>query len=194
MYRSLLMLGAFLCSFAHYAFSQCTVDITPPWSSVCQGQTFTLTATPGANTYQWYQQGTPIIGANSDTYVSSSLVSGTIQYTVEATFGVCTIMSAVANVTVNALPVVVATANNPICGGTLMLSVTGTFGMGSTFAWWGPNGWNSTMQNPVLPNVTPMNAGTYFVTVNSNWCSATAQVTVTIGSGNQVVASNNGIV
>lgn len=191
MYRSLLMLGAFLFSFAQNAFSQCTVDITPAWSSVCVGQTFTLSATPGATTYQWYQQGQPIIGANNETYIGTGVVPGTTQFTVEATFGVCSVMSSVANVTVNQSLQATATANNPICGGTLMLSVTGTFGIGSTFAWWGPNGWNSTQQNPVIPNATPSNTGIYTVTVTFNGCVVTAQVTVTVGSINQVTATNN---
>lgn len=51
--------------------------------------------------------------------------------------------------------------NGPLCvGDNLELSVQNAI-PGSTYAWSGPNGWTSTQQNPVIPNVNLSHAGTY---------------------------------
>lgn len=56
-----------------------------------------------------------------------------------------------------------ATNNGPLCAGqTLNLQVAGgLYNPNWTYEWTGPNGFASTVQNPVLPNVTPSNGGTY---------------------------------
>lgn len=51
--------------------------------------------------------------------------------------------------------------NGPLCiGDNLQLSVQNAI-PGSTYLWTGPNGWTSTQQNPVIPNVNLSHAGTY---------------------------------
>ncbi|MBE0662596.1 MAG: T9SS type A sorting domain-containing protein [Bacteroidales bacterium] len=51
--------------------------------------------------------------------------------------------------------------NGPLCiGDDLQLSVQNAI-PGSTYSWTGPNGWSSTQQNPVIPNVNLSHAGTY---------------------------------
>lgn len=55
----------------------------------CKGDSVYLFATPGLNSYQWYLNGTPIIGATSDSVLV--LTSGT--YAVDVSNGVCTSMS-----------------------------------------------------------------------------------------------------
>jgi hypothetical protein len=51
--------------------------------------------------------------------------------------------------------------NGPLCiGDDLQLSVQNAI-PGSTYSWTGPNGWSSTQQNPVIPNVNFSHAGTY---------------------------------
>ena len=68
---------------------------------------------------------------------------------------------------------------NPACiGSSVQLSVNA---IGATsYAWTGPNGYTATVQNPVIPNVQLVNAGTYTVTVTSPSCTnvATADVVV----------------
>lgn len=87
-------------------------------------------------------------------------------------------------------PIVTASANTPLCAGqTLNLSTSG----GSTYSWSGPNGFTSSLQNPVLPNVNSSNAGTYSVLVTtSGGCSGTATVNVTIGAQPVPVITSNG--
>lgn len=60
----------------------------PDWG-YCQGDSVYLFATPGLNSYQWYLNGTPIIGATSDSVLV--LTSGT--YAVDVSNGVCSSFS-----------------------------------------------------------------------------------------------------
>ncbi len=65
-------------------------------------------------------------------------------------------------------PVAIAGSNTPLCTGAASLQLTETGGsVGVTWSWTGPNGFVSTDQNPVIPNPTQANAGTYTVTVTT---------------------------
>jgi len=137
---------------------------------LCTGQTLTLTAAPVSGaTYAW-------TGPNSFT---SSLQNPTISnvtaaaagtYTVTATVNGCS-TAASTGVTVNARPPAPAAANSgPVCaGGTLALTASTI--ANATYAWTGPNGFTSTLQNPSIPNVTGAAAGTYSVTATVNGCT-----------------------
>ncbi|MCX7954683.1 MAG: hypothetical protein N3A01_05785, partial [Bacteroidales bacterium] len=85
-----------------------------------------------------------------------------------------------------------ASSNSPQCeGATLNLNVSTSGGVGTlSYSWSGPNGFTSTQQNPSIPNVTTVNAGTYYVTVTDALnCTATSQVSVTINS-NPLASAN----
>ena len=57
-----------------------------------------------------------------------------------------------------------ASNNSPVCvGGTINLSVQSS--PNATYSWTGPNGFASSVQNPVITNVTAAMAGAYTVTV-----------------------------
>lgn len=86
--------------------------------------------------------------------------------------------------------VVTATNNGPICsGGTLQLNTTAV----GTYSWTGPNGFTSTIQNPSIPNVGPMNAGVYSVTVNMGACIGTATTTVVINPSPTITVTSTTI-
>lgn len=74
--------------------------------------------------------------------------------------------------------------NGPLCvGEDLELSVDTPFAAGPyAFYWTGPNGYTSTLQNPILPNSTSAMAGTYTVVLTdlSNFESDTTTTTVII--------------
>ncbi|WP_207625685.1 beta strand repeat-containing protein [Niastella populi] len=76
------------------------------------------------------------------------------------------------------MPTPTAGSNTPVCAGsTLNLTATG----GSTYAWTGPNGFNSNIQNPTITNATTGASGSYTVTVTgANGCIANATTNVTI--------------
>jgi uncharacterized repeat protein (TIGR01451 family) len=69
----------------------------------------------------------------------------------------------------------VATNTGPYCfGATIALMSSG----GGTYAWSGPTGFTSSLQNPTQSNATPSQAGVYTVTVTVGGCTATAVTNV----------------
>jgi gliding motility-associated-like protein len=66
------------------------------------------------------------------------------------------------------------TSNAPLCSGnTLSLTIGGS----GPYTWTGPNSFSSTVQNPVIPNVQLINAGTYSV---SSSCVSLATLNVVV--------------
>lgn len=74
----------------------------------------------------------------------------------------------------------VASAGNLICnGGDLMLFASTI--SGAAYNWSGPNGFSSTLQNPIINDVDSQNSGTYWVTVTIDGCpSAPSNVEVVV--------------
>ena len=77
-----------------------------------------------------------------------------------------------ASTTVNAIPPPPAASNSgPVCvGATLQLSASTV--AGGTYAWTGPNGFSSAVQNPSIPGATTAASGSYSVTVTVNGCTS----------------------
>jgi len=76
---------------------------------------------------------------------------------------------------------IVASNTGPYCeGSTVQLQATGG---AIPYAWTGPNGFVSTVQNPTIPNCIVANAGVYTVTVTGVGCTATPSTTVSITPG-----------
>lgn len=74
----------------------------------------------------------------------------------------------------------VASSNSPVGEGDTLLLAASTV-PGATYQWSGPSGFASSAQNPVVPNVTALSAGTYSVTASVASCPsvpATTDVTV----------------
>ena len=68
-------------------------------------------------------------------------------------------------------------SNSPVCiGDTLKLFVQTV--PGSTYQWTGPNGFSSTLQNPVIPNTNGSEAGTYSATTTTSY-GCVSQVSTT---------------
>jgi hypothetical protein len=74
--------------------------------------------------------------------------------------------------------------NTPCLGGTLQLSAPDI--AGATYQWTGPNGFNSTLRQNVIYNVTAANSGTYSLTITKGICVAfnqTKNITFVTGTG-----------
>lgn len=148
---------------------------------ICEGDTLFLTATSvGGATYSW-------TGPNG---FSSSLQNPVIPNATQAATGtydlVVTVTGCSASpistqasvITVPNSPV--PGSNSPVCSGD-SLNLTASSINNATYAWTGPNGFSSSMQNPVLTNVTTSMAGTYNVTATVNGCtSPSASVSASI--------------
>ncbi len=84
------------------------------------------------------------------------------------------------SVTVNPLPVAMASSNSPVSAGTPLTLIGGPDGM-TTYAWTGPDGFTSALQSPTITGVRVDATGIYTLTVtNSNGCSAQATTDVTV--------------
>ena len=156
--------------------------VTVNSATICAGQSATLTAT-GANTYTW----TPATGLSATTGASvTASPATTTTYTVTGV-GSCGTTSANATVTVNAASAT-ATNSGPYCIGS-SIQLNGTGPAGATYAWTGPNGFTSAVQNPTLL-ATAAAAGTYTLTTSISGCTATATTTVAV---NLVATANANI-
>ncbi|WP_435357828.1 LamG-like jellyroll fold domain-containing protein [Emticicia sp. SJ17W-69] len=145
-------------------------------SPKCVGSTLNLTAS-GGTSYSWTGvNGFSSTAQNPTIPNVTALTTGNYMVTVTNTNG-CT-ATATTNVTINPLPIPTIGSNSPKCvGSTLNLTTSG----GTSYSWTGVNGFNSTIQNPTIPNVTALTTGNYMVTVtNTNGCTATATTNVTI--------------
>jgi gliding motility-associated-like protein len=100
--------------------------------------------------------------------------------------------SANTTVVVNALPVVTASSNSPVCVGSPLNLTGGPAGMAS-YSWTGPNGFTSSQQSPqVSPSATLAMAGVYTLTViDGNGCTNSANTTVVVNSLPSPTASSN---
>ena len=62
-------------------------------------------------------------------------------------------------------------SNSPICiGATLNLTTTAV--VGATYAWTGPNGFTSALQNPTILNASLLASGTYTLIISVGGCSS----------------------
>ncbi|PWK29074.1 uncharacterized protein DUF11 [Arcicella aurantiaca] len=147
-------------------------------TSICNGQSISLSATCPNGTIQWYTTAAPSSLLGTGSPFSQSPTSNTT-YTAKCLVGGCE--SAGTNsglITVNALPVPAPSSNSPVCtGNALNLSSASS----TSYSWSGPNGFTSSLRNPSISNVTIPAGGTYTITqTNSFNCTASATTAVTI--------------
>ncbi len=161
--------------------TQVVVNPTPTLTTsnvtVCAGQPINLTANSLAGaTYSWSGPNgftsnvqNPVIGS------STTPMTGAYNVTVTSSAGCKN--TAVANVTVYALPVPVIGSNAPICANN-NLNLTGSGG--TTYSWQGPNGFTSNAQNPTITNASTLATGVYTLTASNNGCAASTTSLITI--------------
>ncbi|UMQ42806.1 T9SS type B sorting domain-containing protein [Chryseobacterium sp. Y16C] len=72
-----------------------------------------------------------------------------------------------------------ATSNSPVCiNSNIQLNASG----GTMYSWTGPNGFTSNQQNPIIPNASIANTGTYTCQITgSGACDGTFSVNVVVG-------------
>jgi len=187
-------------------------DIKASFSSTAQTETasacsdsptsYTMSTTaPAGYSILWQYQNSsgtwadlPGADNTSSTYTfTSPTVAGTYKYRVvtalkdNITSALCRASSNQLTLTVGSSPSSSATSNSPVCAGqSLQLNASA----GVSWAWTGPNGFASALQNPVIDPVTDAASGTYYVTVTSaSNCQVVAQVTVGVNAQPVAVAS-----
>jgi len=128
--------------------------------------------------FQWRRNLLDIPGTNQPTFSASQ--SGIYRLRVTSGAG-CSSLSNAIPVTVHDLPVATASSNAPLCEGSTLELYGGPPGM--TYSWSSPTNpvFTSTLQNPVIPSITPAMAGEYVLVVtDGNNCQGTASVQVAV--------------
>jgi gliding motility-associated-like protein/uncharacterized repeat protein (TIGR01451 family) len=112
-------------------------------------------------------------------------VAGTYNYTVTNADGCTSVASADVVINVQpATPVALAGSSSPVLTGNSILLTSQTV-IGGAYTWTGPNGFTSSVQNPVITTASAANAGLYSLTIMANGCTSSPS-TVSV-----VVTSNN---
>jgi hypothetical protein len=147
----------------------------------CAGSTIALsTPTVTGATYAWTGPNA-FTSALQNPTIANSTTANAGTYSVTVTVNGCTSAAGTTSVVVNPIPATPTASNGgPYCeGDTIQLNTPAV--TGATYAWSGPNGFTSTLQNPTIPNCVKANQGTYAVTVTVNGCtSPTGSTTVTV--------------
>ncbi|HKS25131.1 MAG TPA: IPT/TIG domain-containing protein [Thermoanaerobaculia bacterium] len=158
----------------------------------CAGGTITLsTPTVAGATYAWTGPNN-YTSAQQNPTIASATPADAGTYSVIVTAPGCTSLAGSTNVVVNSAATTPAPTNGgPYCtGGTIALS-TATVA-GATYAWTGPNGFTSALQNPTIPNATLAAAGIYSVTIFNGCTSPTGTTTVAVSAPPTTPVPTNG--
>ncbi len=184
-----IMIDGFAGDICDYTFAANTgisipVDVTPTSSTICAGQSVTLTASGGNGIYNW--TASPNLSGTVGSTVTATPPStpGVYTYTVNSAGGnpLCpSSTSATATITVNSCGGCTVTAGNSgdVCQGTATFNLTATNVVGATWNWVGPNGFTSNVQNPASVPV-PAAAGSYTYTVTATVAGTPCTSTTTI--------------
>jgi len=141
-----------------------TISTTDP-TTFCSGSSAVLNAPTGMTSYQWYKDGTAIVGATGSSLSAST--SGSYRVLVGNASG-CSQLSTATAIVVNALP----TATMSASGST-------TFCQGDSVVLSAPAGYSYLWSNgATTQSISAKTAGSYTVTLtNANGCSATSAAT-----------------
>lgn len=151
-------------------------------TTLCPGDNIELNETGGDADFWMWSGPDNFNSTDQDPTITNTTSNNFGTYTVTVTdFNGCTSSSSIAIMeatppTVNASAVVTS-----VCpGDDISLNETGG---GTSWSWTGPNGFTSTMPNPIITNSTAANIGTYTVTVtDASGCTGTGTVEITAGN------------
>ncbi len=139
-------------------------------SILCSGSNITLDAGDGYEQYDW--------SGGQETQTITVDMAGPYGVVVTDTNG-CT-GSATAIVDIVASPIPGAGSNSPLCAGEQLKLFAGS-GPGWLYTWTGPDGFNSSLQNPLHNAATAAMSGQYQIVVtNGNNCTGSATVDVQV--------------
>jgi gliding motility-associated-like protein len=85
------------------------------------------------------------------------------------------------NIIINPIPInPEISTSNLVCSGD-SINLFATTSSNATYSWFGPNGFTSNNQNPIIENAATLNSGTYSLTVSSGICqSAVVSINVQV--------------
>jgi gliding motility-associated-like protein len=149
-------------------------------TNICAGTSLSLSASPiNLAIYHW--QGPNSYSSNLQSIlIGNAIPSQSGQYLVTASVNGCTSLPTTATVLINSLPIApTIVTNSPLCSGnSLNLSVQPV--AGAAYSWTGPNGFTSSVQNPVIPNAAMTDAGNYQLNVLVNGCQSASPTSTNV--------------
>ncbi|MDP2384931.1 MAG: PKD-like domain-containing protein [Bacteroidota bacterium] len=164
--------------------------ISSPDAILCVGEDLQLNAnSTGAISYSWTGPNAFSSSQQNPTLTNVNVTQAGV-YTVNASANNCTSIDTTIIIAVNSMPVANASASNTlVCSGS---DVTLFGSGGTTYAWTGPNSFNSSLQNPDLLSASTLQSGTYSLTVTDNNCSTNTTVDIVINQtpGTPVITVN----
>jgi gliding motility-associated-like protein len=145
-------------------------------SPICAGNSLTLNAaTISGAVYNWSGPA-GFASSEQNPVIANAPVNTTGVYSVKATVNGCTGNASSATVSVNSIPAApVLSSNSPVCEGNTIRLASGSVATAS-YNWYGPNGFTSTQQNPLLPAAATAATGQYTATITVNGCTSPASV------------------
>jgi gliding motility-associated-like protein len=140
-------------------------------SPICDGANLNLTSNGGID-YDWTGPNVYVQNDTQNPSITTATTLATGIYTVTVSDANGCSATASTNVTVNALPAVVAANTGPVCNGA---NVDFNSNGAVNYSWTGPGGFTDPNQNSTLVAAVVAQSGTYTVTgTDANGCSNTA--------------------
>lgn len=138
--------------------------------TLCEGSSSRISVQPVlGSSYQWYKDGLALAGATQ----SFLDVNDAGVYACELiSSGGCTNRSAEIQVTVLPRPTFAAAGGNQLVCAGADLRLEAALVNGVTYQWIGPNGFQSSQQNPVISNAQVRNSGWYVLRTQAIGCSS----------------------
>ena len=173
-----------------------TVNPTPTLSAsgstVCNNGQLNLFANSGAGSFYSWAGPNGFVSALQNPTMALPPVNASGYYTVTVYSPLTCTNTAQAHVTVTAKPVTNPTSDSPKCFGTA-LNLNGNNTQGAiNYAWNGPAGFTSVLQNPSIASVNLNSAGIYSLTVTAGPCVTTNTTAVVINALPVFTATNTG--
>jgi hypothetical protein len=151
-------------------------------SPICAGESIQLFASsPNAATYQWVGPSSVSPtgwSSNQQNPMRSNVTTAESgKYTVSAVRDGCVSEATEINVVVKPTPRISSASNNgPVCEGS-PLNLFASFQSGVQYQWSGPAGFSSTLQNPIIENVSTAQSGVYSLIAMANGCTSGLTIT-----------------
>jgi hypothetical protein len=139
---------------------------------VCEGASLQLAANEIVGASYWWVGPNGFSATASQINVPNMTLASAGEYRVTAISQGCSSAWQATTVSLRRAPTRAETPSNvTLCeGGDLRLTAIGE--AGARFLWSGPQGFSSTLQNPIVPGVNAQNSGTYSVWVVVNGCTS----------------------
>lgn len=140
-------------------------------STICAGQTLSLSASNGGTTYNWTGPN-GFTSTQQNPTISGVTTAANGTYSVTQTVAGCASPSGTTAVTINPTPAApTAGGTSTLCAGST-ISLTSTNPGGATFSWTGPNGFTATSQNTTIAGASTLATGMYSVTATVGGCTS----------------------